>query len=190
MYRFKQFVAACLVACLSMVVVLTAPASGQEKTPKPQILFINCNVFDGKADKLATNRRVLVEGNLIKTIGDKGLKGAKHAKVIDCGGRTLMPGLIDSHSHFNVEIDGGLKELEAARWDEIAAISAHAAEEWLMDGFTTIRDMGGMGNGLKRTIDKGYLKGPRIYPSGAYISQTSGHLITLTVPLSCHTPVI
>jgi imidazolonepropionase-like amidohydrolase len=158
-----------------MVVVLSAPALAQEKKPNPQILFVNCNVFDGKADKLATNRRVLVEGNLIKTIGDKGLKGAKHTKVIDCGGRTLMPGLIDSHTHFNVLIDGGLKELEAARWDEIAAISAHAAEEWLMDGFTTVRDMGGMGNGLKRTIDKGYLKGPRIYPSGAYISQTSGH---------------
>ena len=76
MYRFKEFVAACLVTCLSMVVVLTAPALVQEKKPKPQILFINCNVFDGKADQLATNRRVLVEGNLIKAIGHKGLKGA------------------------------------------------------------------------------------------------------------------
>jgi imidazolonepropionase-like amidohydrolase len=175
MTSFKKFIAASLVACLGMMVVLTAPAFAAEEKPKQQTLFINCNIFDGVSDKLATGRRVLVEGNLIKEIGDKGLKAAGHASVIDCGGRTLMPGLIDSHTHFNVEIDGGLKELEAARWDEIAAISAYAAEEWLMDGFTTIRDMGGMGNGLKRTIDKGLLKGPRIYPSGAYISQTSGH---------------
>jgi imidazolonepropionase-like amidohydrolase len=175
MSKLKSYISACFVACLTMVAMLTAPASAAEEKPKPQTLFINCNIFDGVSDKLATGRRVLVEGNLIKEIGDKGLKAAGHASVIDCGGRTLMPGLIDSHTHFNVEIDGGLKELEAARWDEIAAISAYAAEEWLMDGFTTIRDMGGMGNGLKRTIDKGLLKGPRIYPSGAYISQTSGH---------------
>ena len=56
--------------------VLTAPASSaEENKPKPQTLFININIFDGKADKLITDRRVLVEGNLIKEIGDKS-KGA------------------------------------------------------------------------------------------------------------------
>jgi imidazolonepropionase-like amidohydrolase len=162
---------------VALLAVISAPWTGialAQDSPN-QTLFVNVNIFDGTSEKLAMNRRVLVEGNLIKTIGDETLKANKDATVIDGGGRTLMPGLIDSHTHFNVEIDGGLKELEAARWDEIAAISAHAAEEWLMDGITTVRDMGGMGNGLKRTIDKGLLKGPRIYPSGAYISQTSGH---------------
>ena len=65
MYRFKGCVAACLVACLSIMAVLTAPASAAEKPPKSQTLFINVNIFDGKADKLNTNRRVLVEGNVI-----------------------------------------------------------------------------------------------------------------------------
>ncbi len=175
MYRLKEIVAACLVACLSIMAVLTAPASAAEEKPKPQTLFINCNVFDGKADKLASNRRVLIESNLIKEIGDDKLKGAKHVEVIDCGGRTLMPGLIDSHVHFNLAYPGGLAVAEGLRWDQLASNAAHAAIEWLMDGFTTARGMGGMSNGLKRTIDKGLLPGPRIYPSGSYISQTSGH---------------
>jgi imidazolonepropionase-like amidohydrolase len=164
-----------LAVALTTALAFTASAIAQEEKPKPQTLFTNVNIFDGKSDTLAEGMSVLVEGNLIKKVANGDIEPDADATVIDGGGRTLMPGLIDSHTHFNVLIDGGLKELEAARWDEIAAISAHAAEEWLMDGFTTVRDMGGMGNGLKRTIDKGYLKGPRIYPSGAYISQTSGH---------------
>jgi imidazolonepropionase-like amidohydrolase len=173
MFKMNNITIACLATWMAAMLAFALPANAADENQ--QTLFINVNIFDGTSEKLATNKRVLVEGNLIKTIGDETLKANKSAIVIDGGGRTLMPGLIDSHSHLNVEIDGGLKELEAARWDEIAAISAHAAEEWLMDGFTTIRDMGGMGNGLKRTIDKGYLRGPRIYPSGAYISQTAGH---------------
>ncbi len=157
------------------VLLATTPVLSAEEKPPAQVLFTSVNIFDGKSDKLAMGMSVLIEGNLIKEVKKGGIKANRLAKVIDGGGRTLMPGLIDSHGHFNVAKDGGLKEIEAARWDEIAAISAHAAEEWLMDGITTVRDMGGMGNGLKRTIDKGLLKGPRIYPSGAYISQTSGH---------------
>ena len=71
MYWFKKFAGACLVACMSIAVVLTAPASAQEKKPKPQTLFINVHIFDGKSETLLKNRRVLVEGNLIKAIGDK-----------------------------------------------------------------------------------------------------------------------
>jgi imidazolonepropionase-like amidohydrolase len=61
------------------------------------------------------------------------------------------------------------------RWDEIASRAAAQAQDWLADGFTTVRDMGGTASGLKRTIDAGLLDGPRIYPSASYISQTSGH---------------
>jgi imidazolonepropionase-like amidohydrolase len=117
-----------------------------------------------------------VEKNIIKKV--RALESDAHAEavVIEADGRTLMPGLIDSHSHLNVLMPEGLKELEAASWDRIASLAASAASEMLMEGFTTVRDMGGMaGNGLKKTIDEGSLDGPRIYPSGAYISQTAGH---------------
>jgi imidazolonepropionase-like amidohydrolase len=169
------FIGKLIVACLCLVAVLAVSAFAADEKPKQQSLFINCNIFDGVSDRLATGRRVLVEGNLIKKIGNKDLKATKHATVIDCGGRTLMPGLIDSHSHFNMNAGGGVNQQEGMRWDEIASRAVAQAQDWLADGFTTVRNMGGTANGLKKTIDAGLIDGPRIYPSASYISQTSGH---------------
>jgi imidazolonepropionase-like amidohydrolase len=157
-----------------IILAAVGPAAlGRQADAKPQILITNVNVFDGVNDGLET-QDVLVEGNLIKKVGPN-LRVPQGATVIDGGGRTLMPGLIDSHSHLNVVADGGLKELEAANWDRTGALAASTAREMLSDGFTTVRDMGGMASGLKKTIDQGFLDGPRIYPSGSYISQTAGH---------------
>jgi imidazolonepropionase-like amidohydrolase len=164
-----------LAVLLAAVTLMAAalPAQAEEKESPPQVLFTNVNIFDGTSDKLAMGTDVLVEDNLIKKVAS-GIK-APGATVIDGGGRTLLPGLIDSHVHLNMLIEGGLGKIEAARWDEIAAVAAGSAQEWLLEGFTTVRDMGGLGNGVKKTIDQGILNGPRIYPSGSYISQTSGH---------------
>ena len=155
--RFSPFL-------LVMVVIVTfsLPVSAQEEGK--QTLFTNVNIFDGKSERLATGMDVLVEGDLITRIGS-GLTAGDGATAIDGGGRTLMPGMIDSHVHFNVVIEGGLKEIEAARWDRIASVAAHAARDWLMDGFTTVRGMGGMGNGLKMTIDEGLLNGLKASPT-------------------------
>jgi imidazolonepropionase-like amidohydrolase len=172
-------------ACLSLVAMLTTPVSAADEKPKSQMLFTNVNVFDGKTDKLATGMNVLVEGNLIKKIG-KGLKGRPDGKVIDGGGRTLMPGLIDMHSHLALAFPS-LAALESATWEAIGARTALVAEETLMDGFTTVRDAGGMnGKGVKKMIDLGELPGPRIFPSGAFIGATSSHsdfrFLTLRTP--------
>jgi imidazolonepropionase-like amidohydrolase len=155
-----------------LLAALFAPSVWAEDETLPQTLITNVQIFDGVNDKL-TPGSVLIEGNLIKQIGDS--ISAPDAAVIDARGRTLMPGLIDSHSHLNVAIEGGLKELEAASWDRIGALAAATAIEMLSDGFTTVRDMGGMASGLKKTIDQGLLDGPRIYPSASYVSQTAGH---------------
>lgn len=98
--------------------------------------------------------------------------------VIDGGGRTLMPGLIDSHTHFTHCLPGaGIPGMEATPWQKIGAMATVCAKEHLMNGFTTAREMGGgaVAGGLKSAVDQGHVEGPRIYPSGAYISQTSGH---------------
>ena len=176
MFSKKSLLTVGLSVAVAFAASLNWPVSAiaQEEKPKPQVLFTNVNIFDGKADKLATGMSVLVEGNLIKKVA-KGEIAAKGAKVIDGGGRTLMPGLIDSHSHFNMNADGGVTKMEGLRWDEISARAATQAMDWFADGFTTVRDMGGMADGLKKTIDSGMIDGPRIYPSAAYISQTSGH---------------
>ena len=175
MFIKKSLLAVGLTAALAFAAPLNWPISAiaQEEKPKPQVLFTNVNVFDGTSDTLAKGMSVLVEGNLIKKIG-KGKIEADGAKVIDGGGRTLMPGLIDSHAHFNMN-GANLANLEGMRWDEIGARAAAQAQDWLADGFTTVRGMGGTATGLKKTIDSGLLDGPRIYPSGSYISQTSGH---------------
>ena len=85
--------------------VFSLPVSADDKA-EPQILFTNVHVFDGMSDKLATNRRVLVDGNLIKAIGDETLKAAEGSTVIDGGGRTVMPGLIDAQVHLNMQFLG------------------------------------------------------------------------------------
>jgi len=90
-----------LAAILGITVSLT-PALAQNQPPPKQVLFTNVNIFDGKSDELTKNRRVLVEGNLIKTIGDQTLNANKDATVINGSGRTLMPGLIDSHTHLSL----------------------------------------------------------------------------------------
>ena len=164
----------CLTAVAATLLLLVPQVNAQDEAPKASYTLIkNVNIFDGVSDKL-TPGSVLIENNLIKAVG--AVKTVPEgATVIDGGGRTLMPGMIDSHVHFNMAIQGGLSVIEASRWDRIGAVAASCAQDWLADGFTTVRDMGGMGNGLKLTIDQGLLDGPRIYPSGSYISQTSGH---------------
>lgn len=166
------------IAATLAVSIFLSPFAGAQDTPQPKLVLIsNVNIFDGTTDNLHKNRHVLIKDNLIETISDEPLATIQTTNVtrIDGVGMTLMPGLIDNHTHFNLATPGGLTAIEAARWDQIASAAAAAAQEWFMDGFTTVRDMGGMGNGLKKTIDAGLLAGPRIYPSGAYISQTSGH---------------
>ena len=161
-------------ATVTLATILGSCLSGlAQETPK-KTLFTKVHVFDGVNEDLIENAFVLVEGNLIRAVSTNPID-APQAKVIDGGGRTLMPGLIDSHSHLNMTAPGGVTSMEGMRWDEIGARAAAAAKEWLADGFTTVRDMGGIANGLKKTIDAGMLDGPRIYPSASYISQTSGH---------------
>jgi len=151
--------------------IIGQPAMAQEDAT--QTLFTNVNVFDGVNDGLTEGMSVLVEGNLIKTVSE-GAIDAPGATVIDGGGRTLMPGLIDSHTHLN--FTSGVAGIEMMTWDEIGVRSTVMARDWLMDGFTTVRDMGAMGGrGLKRNVDAGNVIGPRIYPSGGFIGQTSGH---------------
>jgi imidazolonepropionase-like amidohydrolase len=108
---------------------------------------------------------------------DQGKIEKKKVKVsvVDGGGRTLMPGLIDSHVHINLYKDGTLPNFQDTTWEEIGARSAAFTQEMLAMGFTTLRDMCGAHEGLKKIIDEGLLPGPRLYLSGACISQTSGH---------------
>jgi imidazolonepropionase-like amidohydrolase len=144
--------------------------------PQPVTVFSNVRIFDGKSDQLSAPSHVLVRGNVIEKISTEPIPTDRRSdtKLIDCGGRTLMPGLIDAHWHAMFAATP-LNELMVADAGYLNLLAAREAEITLMRGFTTVRDLGGPSFGLKRAIDEGVVVGPRIYPSGAMITVTSGH---------------
>ena len=102
------------------------------------------------------------------------MKASADATVIDGGGRILMPGLIDTHAHLAL-VENPMAMANNRTWDWRGAVMGMEAQRYVMRGFTTVRDVGGPVFGLKAAIDSGLAEGPRIYPSGGPISQTSGH---------------
>jgi len=121
------------------------------------VLFTNVTVWDGTSEK-TIKADVLVENNLIKEV-KVNIKAPNGATVIDGKGTTLMPGLIEGHGH--LQMNGtSVADIENNRnWEELAVRSAVKAKAALMSGFTTWRDAGGMGTGLKKSIDAGYNQG-------------------------------
>jgi imidazolonepropionase-like amidohydrolase len=157
-----------LLAALSALTLL--PASALTQDAPTRTLFTNVVVWDGTSDS-RTSADVLVEGNMIVGVGS-GLSSSG-ATVVDGGGRTLMPGLIDMHTH--IMFPRGLPDHENV-WD--AAASGAMAHEnmsvYVNAGFTTLRDMCGSPS-LSRAIAGGALSGPRMYSSGACISSYAAH---------------
>jgi len=155
--------------------IITATSLARDALPV-QTLFTSVNVFNGTENKLYENHSVLIEGNLIKTISADQITANVDATVIDGQSKTLMPGLIESHVHMNLQhMVGGYDTIEQRDWQEIGAMGTATARSLLMDGWTTVRDPGGTLPGLKRAVDKGLTSGPRMYLSGAVLSQTAGH---------------
>jgi imidazolonepropionase-like amidohydrolase len=137
----------------------------------PQTLFINANlVLDGFAE-LQPGLDVLVDEGRIVSVSKAAIV-APAATVIDVGGRTLMPGLIDAHAHIT-----GLsltpKNIANPAAD-IALASADYLRNCLMDGYTTIREAGGADHATARLLADGRIIGPRLYYSGRALTQTGG----------------
>jgi imidazolonepropionase-like amidohydrolase len=150
-------------------------AQGAEP-PAAEVLFRNVRVFDGKSPSLTAPTAVLVRGNTIAAIGVGAVAATPAVTIVDGKGRTLMPGLIDNHVHIFMSASSQAEMMDPKA--TFASLEAKATEEarlMLLRGFTSARDMGGPVFGIKRAIDEGKSIGPRIYPSGAMISQTSGH---------------
>lgn len=161
-----------LLRIIAIAATCMQPAISLAQEEITRILITNVNVFDGMRDELAMGQSVLVEGNLIKEI-QRELVAPDGATVIDGGGRTLMPGLIDGHVHLSW--NSGVGQFLDAHPDYVAALTLVEAKNTLMRGFTTVRDTGGPVMGVSQAIDEGYHIGPRIYAAGAAIGMTSGH---------------
>ncbi|HMP91863.1 MAG TPA: amidohydrolase family protein [Phnomibacter sp.] len=161
------------VLLLSLCMVLAAPS---KTTTAQTVLFEKVNVFDGKTNAIKPNQYVLIEGNSISKVSATPIAAPAGAKTINGQGKTLMPGMIDVHVHL-MYCGISMQELNnpEVTLETVGAKAAEQAQNMLMRGFTAVRDVGGPVFPLKAAIDKGQVKGPRIWPSGATVSQTAGH---------------
>ncbi|MGZ0145985.1 amidohydrolase family protein [Kribbella sp. WER1] len=136
-------------------------------------VFRDVRVLDVRRGRVGEAEQVLVRDGVVDQISPS-VEVPDGARVIAGDGRVVMPGLIDAHWH---SLFAAVPLMTAMMGDVgyLHIVAAAAARETLMRGFTTVRDAGGPSLGLKQAIDTGVAQGPRIYPSGAMISQTGGH---------------
>src|SRR5262249_4030775 len=149
---------------------------GSARSEEPSFtLFRNVRIFDGKAEKLTDPRNVMVHGNTIERVssGSPPVPADAKGAVIDAGGRTLTPGLLDATRHALLIRSTPAQGIAGDVGYNNLAAGAEATDT-LLRGFTTVRDVGGPAFGLKQAIDEGIIAGPRIFPSGAVITVTSG----------------
>ncbi len=158
----------------ALAATLATPGLARAQDAGRPVLFRNVRVFDGTSSTLQAGRNVLIEGTRIKAIDGSNPPAPDNARVIEGGGRVLMPGLIDAHWHA-LFAALPLPVLLTAEVPFIHLAAAAEARRTLLRGFTTIRDLGGPAFALKKAIDEGMTAGPRIYPSGAMITASGGH---------------
>jgi imidazolonepropionase-like amidohydrolase len=165
-------------AALPLMAIGLASAAHSQGKPSENYagatLFENVRIFDGNGVSLSAPSNVLIKGNIIERISTEPIAAEPGVTVIAGNGRTLMPGLIDAHWHAMLIRPNPAQAIVGdVGYHNIAA--GVEATDTLMRGFTTVRDVGGPVFGLKAAIDGGLIAGPRIYPSGAMITVTSGH---------------
>lgn len=169
--KFNQMKRLIYLSCMLFLYGLLGRA--QETAEKNTILIINATVFDGQNEKMQEGMSILVEGNKIAKIA-KTINIPQTAQVVNAQGKVLMPGLIDAHAHpmfAGISQQAGLTSQDGY----LNLVAAKTAEKFLMQGFTSLREASGNSISLKCAIDQGLYLGPRIYPTGPMISQTSGH---------------
>jgi len=137
-------------------------------------LIKNVKIFDGWNENLHANMNILIEGNRIKKMSPDMSHIDPGTTIVDGKNHYLMPGIINSHYHMigalptDVFFNSPPKDYRVFWY-------ARALEMTLMQGITTVRDVGGNDWGVVRAANEGFFNSPRIFPSGALISQTGGH---------------
>ena len=138
-----------------------------------QLLLTNFALLEPTFGEIRRGYQLLVEDDKVKALSDKPIK-AKDAAKIDCGGKTLMPGLIDSHVHA-LHSEVNIRFMENLPMTLVTARAATRLTAMLNRGFTTVRDTGGADWGIKTAIETGHIVGPRLYIAGQSIGPTGGH---------------
>lgn len=138
------------------------------------LLLDNARLIDGTGADARASAAALIADGRIARIGDAGAIAAPAgARVIDCGGRTLMPGLMDAHVHFGLVAAGANDPPQTHVSYAIKVIDNIGIA--LEEGFTTVRDAGGLDVAFALAVDAGQIPGPRILAAGSFLSITGGH---------------
>lgn len=187
--RACKWVSASMLAVVAGATGLVV-AVGEVRAAEATLVIVNARVFDGRSAELRDHSRIEIADGRIVAIRDAGAASGSVApassaaaasagaaaggpRIIDAGNRIVIPGLIDAHVHPTISVPiAALRDNDPSY---VALRGGMEARRILLRGFTTIRDMAGPSFGLKQAIDDGVIEGPRIFPSGALISQTSGH---------------
>jgi len=143
-----------------------------------QRIIIYCGkLIDTKSLQVLSEMTIVVEGKTISDIQKGYIAPSANDQVIDLKNRTVMPGLIDCHVHLEDQTSADQVREFRLNIADIAFGSTVYAKTTLMAGFTTVRDVGGLGVNisLRNAIKKGIIVGPRIYTAGKIISSTGGH---------------
>ena len=139
----------------------------------PQIHFKNFRLLEPAYGELRDGYELLVEGARVCELSETPIK-SNADEVVDCGGRTLLPGLIDCHVHV-IHSEVNIRFLEAMPLTLLTARAGLRLRAMLDRGFTTVRDTGGCDWGIKTAVEQGYLVGPRLFIAGMSIGPTGGH---------------
>jgi imidazolonepropionase-like amidohydrolase len=142
----------------------------------PSLIIKNAKLLDTQAAELRAGASLRIEDDKIVDVAEDGreLTTDADSRILDAEGRTLMPGLIDAHVHPAITtLDLASMARRQPSW--IAIETKFILEGMLRRGFTTVRDAGGLDAGIPIAIERGLIRGPRIFRSGRVLSQTGGH---------------
>ena len=182
MLRFARFFALILMLLGSWIIPFAQTPANSQATP-PVIAVKAARLIDGTGKPAISNAVVLVRGDRIENVGASStLQIPAGAQVIDLGNTTLMPGLIDAHAHLSIRpetsgIVGQLKGMEEPDGQQMARIARNVRVQ-LLSGVTTLYVVGEVHYNdiyAQQAVQAGLIPGPRIYPSGNFITTTAGH---------------